>query len=196
LRNISLFAAVILAALPGFAQPLETDLEIGKKAPSFTLKDQNDNTVTLDALLRKGPVALVFLRSAEWCSYCQFQVIQIQQNIKEIESAGGTVVAISYDDPQKVKTFASRHKISMPILSDPDSKIIDAYHMRSQAASGHQEGCSKHGTFILDKNGVVRSKPYLVSTQPRPVVEALLGGLKEAQKSLSDPNKDAGKNSR
>ena len=141
LWNISLLAAVFLAALPclpGFAQPLETDLEIGKKAPSFTLKDQNDNTVTLDALLKKGPVALVFLRSTEWCSYCEFQVIQIQQNIKEIESAGGTVVAISYDDPQDVKTFASRHNISMPLLSDPGSKTIDAYHMRSGAARGHQ----------------------------------------------------------
>jgi AhpC/TSA family len=41
-------------------------LAVGQKAPGFSLKDHNDRTVSLDALLKKGPVALVFYRSADW----------------------------------------------------------------------------------------------------------------------------------
>jgi cytochrome oxidase Cu insertion factor (SCO1/SenC/PrrC family) len=48
------------------AQPEMTGVAIGQAAPDFTLKDQNDRNVSLAALLKKGPVALVFFRSADW----------------------------------------------------------------------------------------------------------------------------------
>ena len=41
-------------------------LKVGVKAPAFKLKDQNDKDVALSDLLKKGPVALVFFRSASW----------------------------------------------------------------------------------------------------------------------------------
>ncbi len=52
------------AAAP--AAPEKTGLAVGKKAPAFTLKDQNERDVSLAMLLKKGPVALVFFRSADW----------------------------------------------------------------------------------------------------------------------------------
>ena len=57
-------AAVLISAEP--ANPEKTGLPIGSKAPAFTLKDQNNRDVSLDTLLKKGPVALVFFRSADW----------------------------------------------------------------------------------------------------------------------------------
>lgn len=53
-----------IAAAP--AAPEKTGVAVGQKAPGFTLKDQNDLEVSLAALLKKGPVALVFFRSADW----------------------------------------------------------------------------------------------------------------------------------
>jgi len=41
-------------------------LQVGQKAPAFTLTDQNGKKVTSQSLLQKGPVALVFYRSADW----------------------------------------------------------------------------------------------------------------------------------
>jgi peroxiredoxin len=161
---------------------------VGQRAPSFTLKDQNNKDVSLDSLLNKGPVAVIFLRSADWCVYCQLQLVQIQQNLDEIESSGGQIVAISYDSPQKIKLFANRRNITFPLLSDPGSKVIDAYDMRSPVSNGNQAGCSRHGAFILDQKGLVRVKPYLISDQPRPLIDALVGALKEAQKPIIKPN--------
>ena len=48
------------------AAPEHTGLAVGEKAPSFTLKDQANRDVSLESLLKKGPVALVFFRSADW----------------------------------------------------------------------------------------------------------------------------------
>ena len=48
------------------AVPEKTGPAVGQKAPAFTLKDQSDRDVSLKALLKKGPVALVFYRSADW----------------------------------------------------------------------------------------------------------------------------------
>ena len=59
-----LSVAVARAAEP--ASPEKTGLAVGQKAPAFTLKDQNNRDVSLDSLLKKGPVALVFYRSADW----------------------------------------------------------------------------------------------------------------------------------
>jgi cytochrome oxidase Cu insertion factor (SCO1/SenC/PrrC family) len=57
-------ALAVNAAEP--ASPEKTGLAVGERAPDFTLKDQNDRDASLSALLKKGPVALVFFRSADW----------------------------------------------------------------------------------------------------------------------------------
>ena len=59
-----LLASPASAAEP--AAPEKTGLAIGQKAPAFTLKDQRGRDVSLESLLKKGPVALVFYRSADW----------------------------------------------------------------------------------------------------------------------------------
>jgi cytochrome oxidase Cu insertion factor (SCO1/SenC/PrrC family) len=59
-----LLAFAVTAAEP--ASPEKTGLAVGQQAPDFTLKDQNGRDISLSALLKKGPVALVFFRSAEW----------------------------------------------------------------------------------------------------------------------------------
>ena len=53
-----------IAAAPASSE--KTGVAVGEKAPGFTLKNQNDREVSLAALLKKGPVALVFFRSADW----------------------------------------------------------------------------------------------------------------------------------
>lgn len=63
-------AAAMLAATgltPGNASAAdERGLKVGSKAPAFTLKDQHGKEQSLEALLKKGNVALVFYRSADW----------------------------------------------------------------------------------------------------------------------------------
>jgi cytochrome oxidase Cu insertion factor (SCO1/SenC/PrrC family) len=66
----SLALCSLFLALAGFAAepapPEMTGVAVGQTAPDFTLKDQNGRDLSLAASLKKGPVALVFFRSADW----------------------------------------------------------------------------------------------------------------------------------
>lgn len=178
-----LLAALIVSLKIGAqATPQTKDIRVGDRAPQFTLTDQNDREFSLANMVKKGPVAMVFVRSVQWCSYCQLQTIQLSKNLEKIQAAGGQVVMICYDAPDKVKRFAQRCKLTIPILSDSDSKTIEAYGMRATAGAGEQIGASQHGTFVIDQSGIVRSKPYLTSFEGDGVVDALARALKDAAK--------------
>ena len=64
------FLTAVLTCLPSNAaeeaSPEKTGLPVGEKAPAFALKDQSGKEVSLESLLKSGPVALVFHRSADW----------------------------------------------------------------------------------------------------------------------------------
>jgi len=175
-----LLAASAKAAEVAPAQAKE--IVVGERAPLFTLKDQNDRKVSLAALVQKGPVAVVFIRSLAWCTYCQLQTVQLSENLAEIEAGGGQVVMICYDSPETIKRFTQRRNIQVPVLSDTGSKTIDAYAMRALTGTGDQTGSARHGTFVIDKSGVVRSKPYLTSFEGRSAIDTLMSALKEAGK--------------
>ena len=74
IRSMGLLAVITLLAAPtgwsqgkGKAAPEDqTGLKVGETAPKFTLKDQEGKERSLDEFLKKGKVALVFFRSADW----------------------------------------------------------------------------------------------------------------------------------
>ena len=104
----------------------------------------------------------------------------MQRDLKPVEGAGVQVVGISYDSPEALKRFSDKAKITFPLMSDPGSKTIDAYHIRNEAARGKAEGVPNPGTFILDREGVIRAKRFLEGYRQRHTTEALI----EAAKSI------------
>lgn len=153
---------------------------MGRPGPAFSLRDQNDRVVSLAELLKKGPVALVFFRSADWCGYCKLQLVQLQKVLPEVEAAGGQVVGISIDSTEVLHRFSQRG-VSFPLLSDRESAAIGAYGIRNEDAPKAYAGVARHGTFVIDRKGVIRSKIFQVSYAERPAVENLLRALRAAQ---------------
>ena len=102
----------------------------------------------------------------------------MQRDLKSIEAAGVQLVGISYDDTKALKTFSNRMKIAFPLLSDPGSQTIDAYHIRNAAARGKAEGVPNPGTFILDRHGVIRAKLFLEGYRNRHSADDLIKAAK------------------
>jgi peroxiredoxin Q/BCP len=98
----------------------------------------------------------------------------LQRDLKSIEAAGIQLVGISYDSPEDLERFSEREKIAFPLLSDPESKTIDDYHIRNEAAKGRAVGVPNPGTFILDPQGVIRAKLFLEGYRERHTTEALI----------------------
>jgi len=84
------------------------------------------------------------------------QLVQLQKDIKELEAANIQVVGISYDSVDVLATFTKKHKITFPLLADPDSKVIDAYGVRNERARDRQAGIPNPITIIVDGKLKVR----------------------------------------
>jgi peroxiredoxin len=77
-----------------------------------------------------------------------------------------------------LKRASERLKITFPMLSDPESETIDAYHIRNEAAKGKAEGVPNPGTFIVDRAGIIRAKLFLEGFRDRHTTEALIEAAK------------------
>ena len=119
-------ATLMLVCLPAmtFAQNAAGPV-IGSQVEDFSLADQFGKKQKLSALLADGPVALVVLRSAGWCSRSKDQLIQLQSDLKTINATGLQVVGLSYDAAQTLKDFSDLKGIEFSLLADPKSKLIE-----------------------------------------------------------------------
>ena len=75
-----------------------------------------------------------------------------------MEEAGTQVIAISYDKVEVLSKFAEAKKIAFPLLSDPESNAIKAFGILNVDAKGKAEGVPNPGTFVVDKEGMIRAK--------------------------------------
>lgn len=174
-----LVTAVAAAAIPVPAAAL-AGLNVGDKVPGFELKDQSGTGVKLDALLQNGPAAVVFYRSADWCPYCQKQLVDLQAGLAAIKAAGLQVVAISYDPVEVLERFAKQRNIQFPLLSDPGSATIKNWKLLNADAKGRTEGIPHPMTYVLSRDGVIRAQLGHETYQVRHTVPDLIQAAKAA----------------
>ncbi len=74
--------------------------------------------------------------------------------------------------------FADKRKIAFPLLSDPGSKTIVAYGLLNKEAKGRAAGVPYPGTFLVDKEGIIRAKLFLDGYRERHSTEDLLKAAK------------------
>ncbi|MEO6243903.1 MAG: peroxiredoxin family protein [Opitutaceae bacterium] len=160
----------VAEAMPG--------LRVGEKAVPFTLKNAAGKAVALAELLQRGPVALVFYRSADWCPFCKKQLQNLQKDLKDIEAAGVQLIGISYDAPATTAAAATKLGLTFPLLSDEGSKTIDAFGIRNTEAKGKSAGVPHPVVFIVDRAGVIRAKLMRDGYRERPESAEIIAAAK------------------
>ena len=153
---------------------------VGLIAPDIgTRLDQSGVPRTLADVMGSKGLVLMFFRSSDWCPFCKAQLIDMNSGAAEIEKRGFRIAALSYDSPETLRAFADKREISFTFLSDPKSEVIDLYKLRDpQYPPGNRAyGVPRPIIFILDKNGIIRSKLYEESFKVRPPVSAVITAL-------------------
>lgn len=97
----------------------------GDRFPVFALENQERDTVSLDALLERGPVVVSFFRGV-WCPYCNLELQALQQALPEIESTGATLVAISPQLPVSNRHSVRQNNLAFDILTDRANALADS----------------------------------------------------------------------
>ncbi len=103
-----------------------------------------------------------------------------------MKEAGVQLVAISYDDVEVLNKFGKSQKIRYGLLSDKGSKTIDEWGIRNKKAKGSRiDGVPLPGTFLIDREGIVREKLFYDGYKQRHQADDIV----KATKKLPKPKK-------
>jgi peroxiredoxin len=171
-------ALLIASSLASFAGDLGP--AVGTTAPDIGVRlDQLGKPHHLSDLMGQNGLVLFFFRSADWCPYCQAQLIDINSGVAEIEKRGYRVAGLSYDSPKVLEAFTIKRHLTYTLLSDTKSQIIDRYNLRDpQYPLGSRAyGVPRPIIFVLDPQGLIKAKLYEESFKQRPPVTAVISKL-------------------
>lgn len=127
-------------------------LSIGDIAPDFTLKSQHGEDITLSSYRGEKNVVLVFFPFA-FSGICTGELCEIRDNLGAFQTDDAEIIAISCDHFFSNRAFADQEGYAFPVLSDfwPHGDVARAYGTFNDGA-----GAPNRGTFVIDKEGVLR----------------------------------------
>jgi peroxiredoxin Q/BCP len=150
-------------------------INVGDKAPDFTLPSQMGDNVTLSEYFGKKNIVLYFYPKDETRG-CTREACEFRDRYDVFTSLGAEVLGVSSDTLESHKSFATHHGLPFLLLSDEDGKVRKLYGVPS--TMGIIPG---RVTYIIDKKGVVRHV-FSSQFQPEKHIEEALKILKELEK--------------
>ena len=129
-------------------------LEVGMKAPDFTLPDADGNSVSLADFVGKKVVLYFYPRDNT--PGCTRQACAFAGAFEEFKQINAVVIGISKDSAASHKKFAEKHGLPFLLLADPELAAIQAYGVwQEKKLYGKVSMGVVRSTFVIDKNGVI-----------------------------------------
>jgi mycoredoxin-dependent peroxiredoxin len=127
-------------------------ITVGAKAPDFERKNQHGQTVRLSDFRGEKNVVLLFYPFA-FTGVCTGELCALRDELPTFVNDDVQLLAVSNDAPFSLRVFAEQEGLDYPLLSDfwPHGEVSRAYEVFDE-----DKGCSVRGTFVIDKEGVVR----------------------------------------
>jgi peroxiredoxin Q/BCP len=146
----------------------------GSKAPAFTLKNQDAETVKLSDF--KGKTLVLYFYPRADTPGCTTQACGIRDRFKEYEKAGAVIVGVSPDEPEALKKFQAKYKLPFTLIGDPDHKVAEKYgQWVEKSMYGKKYMGIQRSTFIITPNGKIAE--YLPKVQPKKHDDLVLKAL-------------------
>ena len=100
-------------------------IEEGKKAPAFTLPDENSDKVKLSGLA--GQWVVLYFYPRDDTPGCTIQACDFTSGIKGFEKLSAVILGCSPDDDESHQKFIKKHKLKIHLLSDPSHRVMEKY---------------------------------------------------------------------
>jgi peroxiredoxin len=125
---------------------------IGSAAPDFELSDQHGNKVALSSFKGKKNVVVLFIPFA-FTGTCTGELCAMRDDLSSFQNDNVELLAISCDSMFTQRVWAEKEGYQFPVLADfwPHGAVAQAYGIFDEA-----RGCALRGTFVIDKEGIVR----------------------------------------
>jgi len=124
----------------------------GALVSAFEVKDHTGKQTTFEALLKNGPLLVIFYRGG-WCPYCNRQIHQLAKAWPDFKLRGITPVLISADKPDAAALASRTYEIPFPVLSDPDLIAHDVFKVTMKLDNALIPMYKKYGIVLEDWSG-------------------------------------------
>ena len=149
-------------------------VDVGTKAPDFTLVDQDRQPVTLSAQAGH-PVVLAFFPAA-FSSVCTTELCTFRDSMARLNAANARVFGISVDTFFTLNAFRASQGLTFPLLSDFNKEVIQAYGCYNPDMIG-LHGIAKRAVFVIDAAGIVRHAEVLEDARNEPNYDKVFATL-------------------
>lgn len=147
-------------------------LEPGKRAPAFTLLDQDGEKVRLSEL--KGRKVLVYFYPKADTPGCTTQSCGLRDVLGDVGDTA--ILGISPDQPDKQKRFDEKYGLGFPLLSDPEHQVAEKYGVWGEKVNyGRKYMGIIRSAFLVDEAGKLAEVWYKISPKdtPKKLLKAL-----------------------
>ena len=129
-------------------------LAAGDKAPDFTAKDQNGQTVSLSDF--KGKTVILYFYPKDDTPGCTAEACDFRDNYQSLIGKGYEVIGVSTDDEKSHKKFETKYSLPFPLIADEDKSIVEAYGVWAEKNNyGKKYMGTVRTTFIIDADGII-----------------------------------------
>ena len=149
-------------------------VEVGKKAPSFSLKDQDGNKVSLNEL--KGKNVVLYFYPKDNTSGCTKEACNFRDHFPNFGRLDAVIIGVSPDSVESHKKFATKYNLPFRLLSDEKKELVEKYGVwKEKSMYGRKYMGVERSTFIIDKTGRVRNifRKVKVADHNKEVIKAL-----------------------
>jgi len=150
------------------------ELQVGDRAPSFTLEDQHGRKVRL-ADFKGRPLVVYFYPKADTPG-CTTQACALRDALDDLGALGAQVVGISPDPPDRQGRFDAKHGLGFPLLSDEDHAVAQRWGVWGERSLyGRKFMGIIRSAFVVDAKGRIAAAWYRISPKDTvPKVRAAL----------------------
>jgi peroxiredoxin len=141
-------------------------VDVGGKAPDFTLVNQDREKVVLSNELKKGNVVLAFFPGA-FSGTCTKELCTFRDTMSNFAKVNANVLGISTDTFFVLKAWSDQQRFGFPLLSDYNKEVINAYGVVNPDMIG-LKNIAKRAVFVIDKGGSVRYREVLDDARNEP----------------------------
>ena len=129
-------------------------LDVGQKAPDFTLTVDGGETMKLSAL--KGQNVVLYFYPKDDTSGCTAEACAFRDMMPKFKKMNAVVIGVSRDSLQKHDKFKTKYELNFPLGSDEDGKVTEAYGVWVEKSMyGRKYMGIERSTFLIDGNGKI-----------------------------------------
>jgi len=178
MRFVSGLIAAFALALTStaWAQSHNLGPAVGSTIPAISALDQTGASRSLSSLSGENGIVLSVTRAADWCPYCQAQMIGLEGARTQIEQRGYHIVTISTDTVEELAQFQRRRNIGYTMLSDEQAQIVGQLDLLdpTQPPNRRHNGLPVPTILVLSPTGHVLAKLGDADYRVRPAPGAVL----------------------